>query len=141
MLPFFCLYLTHLDVTYRHPQGVSIFLFSFALGPLEVNGLSHLWVIVCFSGPSSFLYRIAGFTFPDAPTDSFPLNLFRGWPKFQTVLLQPMLAGSMSCLTWQLSTSLLQVLIVFYYFLDIITHVNALYIYAYVSYHFSILFA
>ena len=28
-----------------------------------------------------YLYRIAGFTFPDTPTNLFPLNLFKGWPK------------------------------------------------------------
>ena len=66
-----------------------------------------------FSGLSSFLYRIVGFTFPDAPTDLFTLNLFRGWPKSQTVPLWPMLAGSMLCLTRQLGTSFLQVLTIF----------------------------
>ena len=71
----------HLSVTYRHPQVHPHTHLSLVLGPLEVNGLFYLWVIDFFSRPSSFLYRIAWFTFPDAPTDLFPLNLFRGWPK------------------------------------------------------------
>ena len=40
------------------------------------------WVIVCFSGLSSFLYRNVEFTFPDLSIDLFPLTLIWGWPKY-----------------------------------------------------------
>ena len=109
-------YLTYLGITYRYPQGVylclhlsityrcpqsaaflNFFLFSSCLSVLglpKVNGLFHLWVITCFSGPSSHLYMSDGLTLPDPYTRLFPLNLVEGWPKSQTVLLWPTLAGS-----------------------------------------------
>ena len=67
-------------------------LLSFSiLDPLEVNSLSHLWVIVCFSGPSSFLYVITRFTFPYSHTNLFLLNLFRGRSKSYGIIVIPLI--------------------------------------------------
>ena len=68
------------------------------LGPSDVNGLSHPWVIACFSSPSLYLYISDGFTFPDPHTGLFPLNLVEGQPKPQTVPPWPIAM-------WRLGTS------------------------------------
>ena len=58
-----------------------------------------LWVIACFSSSSLYLYISDGFTFPDPHIGLFPLNLVGGWPKSQTVPLQP-------TARWRLGTSI-----------------------------------
>ena len=45
------------------------------------------WVIVCFLGSSLFLYRNVRFTFPDLPSDLFPLTLIRGYPKYYGIFV------------------------------------------------------
>ena len=52
-----------------------------------MDGLSYLWVIAFFLELSSFLYVIAGFTFPDFHTDLFPLNLFRSRTKSYGIIV------------------------------------------------------
>ena len=60
--------------------GCLLLSFIHTWSPWSIWPYSSL-VIVCFSGSSSFLYKIAEFIFPDSLTNLFPLNLFRGWPK------------------------------------------------------------
>ena len=38
----------------------------------KISGLARSWVIGYLSEPSSFLYVIAKYTFPDSHTDLFP---------------------------------------------------------------------
>ena len=59
-----------------------LYLVSWAsmLSPLRVSGISNSLVIESFSGLSSFLYVITGFTFSDLHTDLFPLIYFGGGP-------------------------------------------------------------
>ena len=129
------LFLTHLGITYRRPQGAFFTYHYFTCILLlctwspEVNCLSNPWVIVCFSSPSLYLYISDEFTFPNSHTCLFPLNLVKGWPKSQTVPPWP-------TTRWRLGTSPLQVLIIFS-FSYFITHADALCIYVYVSHYVS----
>ena len=72
-----CLHGLHLSITYRCPQRCSLS-YPPLLSPLEVNGLSYLWIIACFLGSSSFLYKIAGFYFPQLSYRFIPLKSIQG---------------------------------------------------------------
>ena len=65
-----------------HIAILRVFAMSLVLSPLKVNGLSHLWVIVCFSVLSLYLYMSDKFTFLDPYIGLFPQRLDTSLCKF-----------------------------------------------------------